>query len=294
MQEFEGKVAVVTGAASGIGEALARHSAAEGMRVVISDVDEPGLERTAAALSEAGAEVVSVRTDVRKEAEVRALAERALDAFGGVHLLFNNAGVMLGGTAWELTDDDWRWVMDVNLFGVVNGLRVFTPILLEQGEPAHIVNTASMGGLTVGPHLSPYIVSKHAVVALSESVYYELAELGAQVGVSALCPGAVATGIAHSERIRPTDRPDTKPPTLEAVRGFQEMLEHGIAGGMPPDQVARIVFEAVREERFWIYSDDSLAETLERRSKSILGATNPVYAHDFEDASDELGKDRGE
>lgn len=287
MDEFEGNVAVVTGAASGIGEALARRSAEQGMRVVIGDVDEAGLARTAAAVSEAGAEVVSLRTDVTREADVRALADCALDAFGGVQLVFNNAGVMLGGTAWELTDDDWRWVIDVNLFGVVNGLRVFTPILIDQGVPAHIVNTASMGGLTVGPYLSPYIVSKHAVVALTESVHYELAALESQVGISVLCPAAIATGIAHSERVRPADRPDTHPPETESARTFQQMLEVGIAAGMRPDELAKIVFEAIREGRFWIYSDEALLDTVARRSKSILSGTNPVYEQDFEAAASE-------
>jgi NAD(P)-dependent dehydrogenase (short-subunit alcohol dehydrogenase family) len=260
------------------------------MRVVLADVDEAGLERAVAAVADAGAEAISMRTDVTREAEVRALADRALEAFGGVHLVFLNAGVMLGGTAWELTDDDWRWVIDVNLFGVVNGLRVFTPILIEQGEPAHIVNTASMGGLTVGPHLSPYIVSKHAVVALSESVYYELAGLDTSVRISVLCPGAIATGIAHSERIRPADRSNTRPPQSEAARTFQQLLETGIAAGMPPDELASIVFGAIREDRFWIYSDDSLTDTLARRSKSILDGTNPVYQADYESAAKEYSK----
>ena len=206
MQKFEGKVAVVTGASSGIGLGLARQCAAEGMRLVVADVDETGLGKIQGELEESGAEVFAFPTDVRRAEKVEALAHAALDAFGSVDLVFNNAGVLLSGCAWERTDDDWRWVLDVNLFGVINGVRSFMPILLDQGGPAHMVNTASVGGLMAGPFLSPYIVSKHAVVALTESIYHELAALKAQVGISVLCPGPIATGIGESERIRPADR----------------------------------------------------------------------------------------
>ena len=173
MKEFKDRVAVITGSASGIGRGIAQIAAGEGMRLVLADVDDEGVGSLAEALRGAGAEVHTVHTDVREAEAVDALARQALEAFGAVHLVCNNAGVLVGGNAWERTDDDWRWVIDVNLFGVVNGLRSFVPILLNEGAPAHIVNTASLGGLMVGPYLSPYIVSKHAVVALSESVFHE-------------------------------------------------------------------------------------------------------------------------
>ncbi len=278
MQAFEGKVAVVTGAASGIGRGLVRQCAAEGMRVVAADVDEEGLAEIQAELEAGGAEICSVPTDVRKAESVEALAHSSLERFGAVHLVCNNAGVLLSGCAWERTDDDWRWVLDVNVFGVINGLRTFMPILLDQGEPAHMVNTASVGGLMVGPFLSPYIVSKHAVVALTESVYHELGALDTQVGISALCPGPIATGIAQSERIRPEDRSDTRALASQAEKEYESTLSGGIEAGMAPDEVGKIVFEGLRAERFWIYTHPVYTEAIQGRMESILAGTNPAHA----------------
>lgn len=278
MQEFQGKVAVITGAASGIGRGIARQCAAEGMRVVLADVDESGLQEISRELTERGAEVRAVPVDVRHCESVEELARASLDAFGAVHLVFNNAGVMLGGYAWERSEDDWRWVLDVNFFGVVNGLRVFMPILLEQGVRAHVVNTASIGGVMVGPFLSPYIVSKHAVVALTESVYYELKTLDTEVSISALCPGPIATGITRSERIRPQDCPEKSPLRSEAERTFDAMVTEGVQAGLDPDQVGPIVFSALREERFWIYTHPMLEASVLPRARSIIEGSNPVYA----------------
>ena len=278
MQAFEGKVAVVTGAASGIGRGLVRQCAAEGMRVVAADVDEEGLAEIQAELEAGGAEIYSVPTDVRKAESVEALAHSSLERFGAVHLFCNNAGVLLSGCAWERTDDDWRWVLDVNVFGVINGLRTFMPILLDQGEPGHMVNTASVGGLMVGPFLSPYIVSKHAVVALTESVYHELGALDTQVGISALCPGPIATGIAQSERIRPGDRSDTRALASQAEKEYESMLSGGIDAGMAPDEVGKIVFEGLRAGRFWIYTHPVYTEAIQGRMESILAGTNPAHA----------------
>ena len=288
MQDFHGKVAVITGAASGIGRGIALHCAAEGMRVVVADVDESGLQDIASALAEQGAEVKVVPTDVRHSESVEKLARATLDAFNAVHLVFNNAGVMLGGYAWERSEDDWRWVLDVNLFGVVNGLRVFMPILLEQGGSAHVVNTASIGGLMVGPLLSPYIVSKHAVVALTESVYYELQTLDTEVGISALCPGPVSTGIARSERLRPEDLPEKAPLRSEMERTFDEMLTQGVEAGIDPDAVGPMVFEALRADRFWIFTHPLAEASILPRSRSILDGRNPVYAPEL--AADMLRK----
>lgn len=278
MQDFEAKVAVITGAASGIGRGLARQCAAEGMRIVLADVDTSGLDEISQELSGGGAEVLVVSTDVRNCEAVEKLAQASLDAFGAIHLVFNNAGVMLGGYAWERSEDDWRWVMDVNFFGVVNGLRVFMPILLEQGERAHMVNTASIGGLMVGPFLSPYIVSKHAVVALTESVYYELKTLETDVRISALCPGPIATGITRSERIRPEDRSERAPLRSEAERTFDSILTEGVQAGLDPDQVGPMVFGALREDRFWIYTHPMAEESVLPRTRSIIEGSDPVYA----------------
>jgi NAD(P)-dependent dehydrogenase (short-subunit alcohol dehydrogenase family) len=184
----------------------------------------------------------------------------------------------LSGCAWERTDDDWRWVLEVNVFGVVNGVRSFIPVLLDQGEPAHMVNTASVGGLMAGPFLSPYIVSKHAVVALTESVYHELASLGTEVGISVLCPGPIATGINRSERIRPGDRAETRALGSDAEKEYENLLSSGIDGGMPPDEVGKIVFEGLRADRFWIYTHPVYTEAIQGRMESILNGTNPAVA----------------
>jgi NAD(P)-dependent dehydrogenase (short-subunit alcohol dehydrogenase family) len=278
MQELGGQVAVVTGAASGIGSGIARAAAARGMRLVLADVDDAGVAKVADTLREDGADVVVTRTDVRRADELDALAQTALDAYGAVHLVCNNAGVLVGGHAWERTDDDWRWVIDVNLFGVVNGLRTFVPILIDQGQPAHIVNTASIGGLMVGPYLSPYIVSKHAVVVLTESVFHELAALDAPVHISVLCPGPIATGITDSERIRPNDRARTAALRTPAEKSFDEMLRTGVSAGMPPDQVGEIVLEGVRNERFWIFTHPVPADSIRARAESIVAGADPGYA----------------
>jgi len=283
LKEFEGKVAVVTGAASGIGTGLARQCAANGMRVVLADVDEEGLSNLAQELESGGSEVCALPTDVRQAESVEALATATLDRFGSVHLVFNNAGVLMSGCAWERTDDDWRWVFAVNFFGVVHGIRTFVPLLLDQGEPAHLVNTASVGGLMVGPYLSPYIVSKHAVVALTESVYHELAALGTPVGVSVLCPGPIATGITDSERIRPDDRPDTRPLGSEAERTYDTLLTAGIAAGMDPGEVGEIVFDALRADRFWIYTHPVYTEAIQGRMESILSGSNPAHGMEIPD-----------
>ena len=190
MESFQGKVAVITGAASGIGRALAQRCVQEGMKVVLADIEE-------------GATVLGVRTDVAQAAEVAALAQRTLESFGAVHLLFNNAGVAAGGPLWEMSLQDWEWVLGVNLWGVVHGIRTFVPLLLQQGSEAHIVNTASIAGLVSTPGLGVYNVTKHSVVTLSETLYQELQQTGAPVHVSVLCPGWVNTRIHQAERNRP-------------------------------------------------------------------------------------------
>ena len=277
MQDFKHKTAVITGAASGIGRSLARQCASEGMRVVLADIDEEGMDLLSRELTEKGTRVESFVTDVRDFDSVERLVRSSQDAFEHIHLVFNNAGVMLGGYAWERSEDDWRWVFDVNFFVVVNGLRAFMPVLLEQGEEAHVVNTASIGGLMVGPFLSPYIVSKHAVVALTESVYYELQTLDAPVNISALCPGAISTGIVDSERIRPEDRSDKAPLGSPLEREFDHMLTEGVKEGLDPDEVGPMVFSALRENRFWIYTHPMMEESILPRARSIIEGTNPLY-----------------
>ena len=285
MDTFQDRTAVVTGAASGIGRALALRCADEGMSVVVADVDEAGLEQTRQQCVDRGARSLAVPTDVSKVAAVEALADAARSEFEKIHLVFNNAGVMVGGCAWERSAADWEWVLGVNVFGCIHGARVFLPILIEQGEPAHMVNTASVGGLLTGPFLAPYIVSKHAVVGLCEVLYHELIALQVEVGISCLCPGAVATGIAASERIRPADKGAPRPLSSEVEQAFVEGVEAGIGAGMPPDELAGHAFEGIREGRFWIFPDPMYKPGFEARAQSILSGLNPLQTINVDPAS---------
>jgi NAD(P)-dependent dehydrogenase (short-subunit alcohol dehydrogenase family) len=247
------------------------------MRLALGDVDEAGLEETARLARAQGADAVLRRTDVSVEADVAALADLA-ETRGGARLVFNNAGVLVGGCVWERTPEDWRWVLGVNLWGAIHGVRVFVPRLLATGEPGHVVNTASVGGLLTGPFLSPYVVSKHAVVALTEALHYELAARGARVGASVLCPGPVRTGIWRSERIRPKDLARTTAPRGADERSFLDGMTTSIDAGPPPEAIAPLVFDAVAENRFWILPDPSFEPAIRQRFESILAGVNPVDA----------------
>ncbi len=282
MKTFQGKVAVVTGAASGIGRALADRCAQEGMKVVLADIEEQALLQVSRELAAQGAQTLALPTDVSQAGEVETLARKAFETYSAVHLLFNNAGVGAGKTAWESTLADWEWVLGVNLWGVIHGIHSFVPRMLEQRAEGHIVNTASIAGLTSGPGLSVYKVSKHGVVSLSETLYHELTLKGASIGVSVLCPGFVNTRIQDSERNRPAslqnapdeNAPDeTKPsPQEEAV---QQFIQQAIRGGMTPRQVADIVFGAIREERFYIYPPE-FKGGIQARMEDILQERNPT------------------
>ena len=230
MDQFSRRVAVVTGAASGIGLALARRFGSEGMRVVLADIEAGPLERAEAQLSASGIETLAVRTDVSRADEVDALARKTIDAFGAVHLVCNNAGVFVGGNSWEVPIADWEWVLGVNFWGVVHGLRSFVPLLLAHGEDAHIVNTASMAGLVSLPFTAPYCVSKHAVVTLSESLHHEMTLRQAKLGVSVLCPEVVATQIGDSGRNRPAGAADPANETPEQAyvrTALEKSIERG-------------------------------------------------------------------
>jgi NAD(P)-dependent dehydrogenase (short-subunit alcohol dehydrogenase family) len=277
MRELRGKVAVVTGAASGIGRALAERFAAEGMKVVLADVERTALAETEKALAAGGTSVVAVPTDVSKAGDVEALARRTLDAFGAVHLLCNNAGVVAAGPTWERTVADWEWVLGVNLWGVIHGIRVFLPIMLGQDADGHIVNTASMAGLVSGAFNAIYNVSKHGVVTLSETLQQELALTGARVRVSVLCPGWVNTRIMDADRNRPAAlaapaRSPTPEETVltEAVRGF-------LASGLPPARVAELVVDAVRGERFYVLTHPEWKGLIRTRMEDILAERQPTF-----------------
>jgi len=278
MKEFKSRVAVITGAASGIGRAIAFRCASEGMKVVLADIEQPALDQAEQALRATGATVLAVRTDVSKTSEVEALAQKTLNTFGAAHLLFNNAGVGTGSTVWESSLADWQWVIGVNLWSVIYGVRVFVPIMLAQDTECHIVNTASVAGLLPYHPSAPYQVTKHAVVALTENLYYSLAERHAKLRVSVLCPGWVNTRIMDSDRNRPPELQNepisgTISPDLEAI--VQEM-RHAAQTGMPPQQVADIVFNAIRTEQFYILTHPEFAPVVQERMENIIQQRNPV------------------
>jgi NAD(P)-dependent dehydrogenase (short-subunit alcohol dehydrogenase family) len=274
MKELRDKVAVVTGAASGIGRALARAFAGEGMKVVLADVEAGPLEEAAHEIAKSGTATRAVRTDVSKAEQVAALAEAAQRAFGGVHVVCNNAGVSVSGLSWTHTIADWEWVLGVNLWGVIHGVRTFTPILLAQNEPGHVVNTASIAGMLSGPGMAVYDVTKHGVVTLSESLYHELRLLGAPISVSVLCPAWVNTRILDSARNRPTALAETAP-ALPGREELEEMARGLLATGLAPERVAALVVEAVRADRFYVLPHPEWKQFVRTRMEDILEDRNP-------------------
>ena len=280
MQTFRGRVAVITGAASGIGRGLALRCGREGMRVVLADIEEAALQAAAQEVAALGVPTLAVVTDVAQAADVEHLARQTLSTFGAVHLLCNNAGVGIVRNVWECTLADWEWVLGVNMWGVINGVRVFVPIMLAQNTEGHIVNTSSISGLLVGPGASgPYNVSKHGVVALSTTLYYELAQLGARIHVSVLLPGYVNTRIADAERNRPaalSNAPDVPFGAREAA--ILAAVRDGLAQGMSPDDAAAIVFGAIRAEQFYIFTHPETKEWVAGYVADMLAGRNPPPA----------------
>jgi NAD(P)-dependent dehydrogenase (short-subunit alcohol dehydrogenase family) len=274
VDDFEGKVAVITGGASGIGLAMAETFGAAGMKLVVADVQADALARAVEGLKAKGFEAIGVRTDVAKFSEVEALAQATLDAYGKVHLLVNNAGVSITGPIWELSLDDWRWIYDVNVWGVVHGIKAFTPILRAQGEPAHIVNTASEAGfIGIGEH-APYASSKAAVISISLSLYFELTACNTGIGASVVCPGFVDTQIHRSWRNRPEgDQPwSDREFATEARRQGADAFQ---ARGAPPEDVAKATLEAVREGRFYVFNTPHWQAMLRNTTEVIVSGENP-------------------
>ncbi|HEX2578552.1 MAG TPA: SDR family NAD(P)-dependent oxidoreductase [Aquihabitans sp.] len=274
MEQLDGKVAIVTGGASGIGLALGRAFAAEGARVVLADIEADALDKAVAELPD-GTEVEAVTCDVADAAQVDALRDRALERFGAVHVVCNNAGVSSGGLVWEQSLDDWDWVLGVNLMGVVHGVKAFTPLMIEQGE-GHIVNTASMAGLTSPPFMAIYNVTKHAVVTLSETLFADLRMAGAEgVGVSVLCPGWVQTRIHEAGRNRPGPSGD---PAEAMPSGFSEFVGGLIASGLDPADVAGQVLDAVKARRFYVLTHPEWDTMISGRVDRILAREDPSIA----------------
>lgn len=274
MDQLQDKVAVVTGGASGIGLATARALSAEGMKVVIGDIEEKALDAAVASLTDAGHEALGVVCDVSQGASVEALAARAVEAFGAVHLVHLNAGVAAGGPAWTLSEKDWAWVLGVNLWGVIHGVRSFVPRMIEQGQPAHVVITASMAGLTSSAFLAPYNVSKHGAVTLAETLQRDLAMLNSPVGVSVLCPGWVNTGIGASGRNRPDELRNDGGANL--LDGDASPLKAVLEAGLDPADVAAMVVDAVKADRFYILTHDDWRPMVEARMGDIIEGHNPT------------------
>jgi len=292
MKEFKNKVAVITGAASGIGRGLARRAAKEGMKVVLADIEKDALIKTEEELKSSGTDVISVLTDVSKAEAIENLAQKTIDAFGEVHLLCNNAGIGVPGPIWEGTLSDWEWILGVNLWGVIHGVRTFIPIMLQQDNECHIVNTSSMSGLLPGEErLGIYDVTKHAVVALSESLRASFKQLGAKIGVSVLCPGIVNTKIVDCERNRPVefcgsdymkqDRLLLSEPSIERykknhpeTKQFIELVIKTYEKGTSPNQAGDVVFKAIRNDMFYILTETGIMwkKPLKDRFDRILKA----------------------
>ena len=282
IRNFKGKTAVLTGAGSGFGLACARLGAHLGMNLVLVDVQQDALDRAAAELTQTGAQVLALKVDVSKAAEMDRLGQDVMARFGAPHLVFNNAGVGAGGLIWENTAQDWEWVLGVNLMGVAHGVRVFTPLMLAAARQdphyhGHIVNTASMAGLLNMPNMGVYNVSKHAVVSLSETLYQDLALVTEQISASVLCPYFVPTGISQSDRNRPQALQTTgSKPTPSQLIG-QAMIDKAVdSGKVSAAEVAQKVFDAVAANQFYIYSHPQAIGAVQVRLEDIVLSRNPT------------------
>jgi NAD(P)-dependent dehydrogenase (short-subunit alcohol dehydrogenase family) len=280
MKNFKDKVAVITGGASGFGREFANIGAKLGMKLVLADVQQDALDTARSELEAQGASVLAMRCDVRKAEQVQALADATMEKFGAVHLVFNNAGVGSGGLIWENSIADWEWVLGVNLWGVVHGVRTFTPLMLEcaKKDPAyegHIVNTASMAGMLNAPNMGIYNVSKHAVVSLSETLYQDLDLVKAPIGASVLCPYFVPTGISKSERNRPDDVKEEAAPTVSQLAAAAVSEKAVSSGKVSAADVAQRTFDAIRDNQFYIFSHPHALGNVQTRMEDIMQLRNP-------------------
>ena len=280
MNAFESKVAVITGAASGIGRGLADRCVQEGMRIVLADIEEKALSSAESEFKAAGAQVLGVPTDISKVADVKFLAQKTINSFGKIDLLFNNAGVATGSSLWESTINDCKWVIDVNLWGTIYCIREFVPIMLEQNTTCHIINTSSIAGLATFHPSALYHLTKHGIVAISEQLYHDLKIRNAKIKVAVLCPAFVNTNIMDAARNRPAaylDPPSQMPqfPELEnAEEDFQKMIQNG----MSPSKVADIVFRAISDERFYILTHPEMNSLIKERMEGILQNRHPMLS----------------
>ena len=281
MEQFENKVAVITGAASGLGKEFAKTGAALGMKLVLADVQQDPLDACVAEVRAMGADAVGLKTDVSSREAMQALADLAYQQYGSVNLVFNNAGVTSSGFVWEHTQQDWAWVLNVNLYGVINGVSVFTPLMLEQSGKnpefqGHIINTASMAGFMTAPSQGIYNVSKHAVVALSEALYHDLEIVTDKVHCSVLCPSYVKTNIADSNRNRPAELMNQTGLTLSQQVARDSVANSVDAGDVTAAQVSEITFQAIRNGDFYIFPSKGSLARVKRRMEDILAEKNPT------------------
>ena len=282
MKNFKGKTAVITGAGSGFGLELARLAAGRGMNLVLCDVQQDALDQAAAEMRKSGVQVLAQRVDVAKAEAMQALADAVQARFGAPHLVFNNAGVATGGLIWEHSLKDWEWVLGVNLMGVAHGVRLFTPMMLAaaKADPSfegHIVNTASMAGVLSAPNMGVYNVSKHAVVALSETLYQDLRLVTDQIGASVLCPFFVPTGISKSERNRPAELADAGAKATQSQLIAQAMSDKAVSSGkISAAQIAQAVLDAVEQGRFYIFSHPKSLAGVQTRMEDIMQLRNPT------------------
>src|ERR1700682_1201318 len=282
MKDLAGRVAVITGAGSGFGREFARIGASERMKLVLADVQQDALDEAVAEARGSGAQALGVRADVSNAADVQQLAAQAVEKFGAAHLLFNNAGVAAGGGfVWEVSLKDWQWVMSVNLMGVVHGIRSFVPLMLKQDCECHVVNTASAAGLVSAPLMSVYNVSKHAVVTLSETLFHDLRLAKAKMGVSVLCPAYVPTNIRSSERNRPAELTDDAPPTPSQIAARERSVKAIASGRLGAAEVARMTFDAVRDDRFYVITHPKMLASVELRFQDLLAQRNPSDPYTF-------------
>ncbi|MEZ5261863.1 MAG: SDR family NAD(P)-dependent oxidoreductase [Acidimicrobiales bacterium] len=275
MEILQGRTAVVTGAASGMGRAFCNRFAAAGMRIVAADIEQAALDAAVTELRAGGAEAIGVRGDVARAEDHEALLAAALDAFGAVNVVCLNAGVSgANGLSWTLSAEDWRWTLDVNLWGVIHGIRTFVPHLLTHGD-GHVVTTASIAGHVSSPFGAPYNVSKHGVVTLAETLFHELRKQGSSIGVTCLCPGFVSTNIMDSARNRPPGQAAAAAEPDAGGARFVEVARRMIEQGKPPAEVADLVHDAVRTDQFWLFTDEVWDEPIARRQREIAERAAP-------------------
>jgi NADP-dependent 3-hydroxy acid dehydrogenase YdfG len=275
MKSFSGKTAVITGAGSGFGREFARTAASLGMNLSLADIQQDALDAITEELRANGTKILALRTDVAKQADMETLAAQTFETYGGAHLLFNNAGVGAGGFVWENSVSDWEWVLGVNVWSVIHGIRLFVPKMLAQGDECHVVNTASVAGLLSAQTMGVYNVSKHAVVTLSETLYQDLRVAGANIGVTVLCPAFVPTGIANSERNRPAEL--SSAPLTESQKIAQAASNKAVSSGkLTAADVAAKTFDCIRQQKFYCITHPKILGSVELRLQDILLQRNPT------------------